>query len=202
MATDSSIICPKCKTPNVATAVFCANCGTRLGLDRDSGETVASEARSPSLQALDNRIRSGTNWFYWIAGLSIVNTVSYLAGSTYTFVVGLGATQVVDGFMAGAAESLPDAGTALRAVGVVIDLIIAGLFALFGYLGGKRYRWAIVTGLILYVLDGILLLLFGEFLGAAFHLWALISIWAALRALAQLRALDKPSTQSAIESAA
>ncbi len=148
---------------------------------------------------LEGRFKNGINWFYWIAGLSIINTVSYLASITFTFVIGLGATQLVDGFMGAAAEQFPQTGIALRVIGVLIDLCIAALFFLFGYLGRKKYRGAVITGMVLYALDGLLLLAFQDYFGAAFHVWALVSIWSGLKALGQLQASEKPAGAMAFE---
>ena len=39
--------------------------------------------------SLDSKIRSGINWYFWIAGLSLVNTIAYLLGISIAFVVGL-----------------------------------------------------------------------------------------------------------------
>jgi hypothetical protein len=149
---------------------------------------------------LDNRIRSGMGWFYAIAGLSIVNTVIYLAGARLTFVVGLGATQVVDGFTTGLIRSLGQGWSALRVLALGIDVALAGVFALFGYLGRKRYRWAIILGMVLYILDGLILLYFKDFLGAAFHAWALVGIWGGLKAIQDLKKLEEAGTSESIES--
>ena len=64
------------------------------------------------------RLRSGARWFYWVAGLSLVNTAAAFAGGHVHFMVGLGITQVVDAVAhrAGAAATLP---------ALVIDVMIA-----------------------------------------------------------------------------
>lgn len=142
--------------------------------------------------ALENKFRKGIGWFFWIAGLSIVNTISYLSGAKFAFVVGLGATQFVDGLMAGISTQLVESATLIRAIGVAIDLVIAGLFVLFGYLGRKRNRGMIVAGMVLYVADAILLAVFKDFMSVAFHAIALGAIWGGLKALNQMEALDRP----------
>ncbi len=151
---------------------------------------------------LERRFKNGVNWFYWIAGLSIVNSVAYLSGLTLAFVIGLGVTQIVDAFMGEVAKEFVQSATVLRVIGLFIDLCLAGVFLLFGYLGRKQYRAAIITGMVLYALDGILLLLFQDYLGGAFHVWALISIWSGLKALGQLQATSKTVGSQTIESPA
>jgi hypothetical protein len=95
--------------------------------------------------------RRGTNWFYWIAGLTIINTIISLTGGGISFSVGLAFAKVVD------AVGQALVGPARYAL-VLVDLIIAAVFVMFGVLGGKGQTWAILTGTILYVLDGLLLI--------------------------------------------
>lgn len=149
---------------------------------------------------LDGRIRNGANWFFWIAGLSLLNTVMYLFGITLTFVVGLGATQIVDGFMAGVAESLGQNWSIVRFIDFAIDVCIAGIFVLFGILGRKRHLWAVILGMVLYALDGIVLLLFRDYFGAAFHAWALLGIAGSLKPMGELKMLEEAGNSESIES--
>lgn len=139
---------------------------------------------------MENRLKSGVNWFFWIAGLSLVNTVTYLFGSSLIFVIGLGVTQIVDGVMSWLAMQVGQGGAVVRVIGVVIDIFIAGVFVLFGVLGRKRLYWAVLLGMVLYAVDGVILLLFKDLLGAAFHAWALLGIWGGLKAIKELKLLD------------
>jgi hypothetical protein len=149
---------------------------------------------------LDNKILNGANWFFWIAGLSILNSVIYLFGSSFTFIIGLGATQITDGLMMAISRRLITGGGVVRYIGLVIDLVIAGVFIALGVLGRKRLRWALITGLVLYIIDGIILLLFQDFLGAAFHAWVVISILASIGAYKKLKALEANGNTESIES--
>src|SRR5437868_5304346 len=57
------------------------------------------EARMAGAEALlGRRARSGANWFYWIAGLTALNSVLALSGSQTTFLSGLFVTQLIDAF--------------------------------------------------------------------------------------------------------
>jgi hypothetical protein len=149
---------------------------------------------------LDGKIRNGVNWFFWIFGLSLINTVVYLLGKTFTFVLGLGVTQIVDGFMYALASELGTGGSVVRLIGFVIDVFIAGIFLLIGILGRKRNRTAIIIGMILYAVDGIILLLFQDFLSAGFHAFALVGIWNGLRSISELGQLEKDGNSESIES--
>ena len=129
----------------------------------------------------------------------MVNTVIYLFGFTLTFVIGLGATQIVDGIMSGLATNLEQGGIVVRLIGLVIDFFIAGIFVLFGILGRKRFRWSIIFGMVLYAIDGVILVLFKDFFGAAFHAWALFGIWGGLKSINELKLLEASGDIEAIE---
>ena len=101
------------------------------------------------------------------------------------FIVGLGVTQIVDA-VAG------QVGGAGLAVGLVINVIVAAACVAFGVLGNQRKGWAIWMGMTLYALDGLLLLLFQDWLSVAFHGYALFRIYQGMGALKELEALDQP----------
>ena len=115
--------------------------------------TVEQQAAQAKL-VLTARVRNGVNWFYWIAGLSIINTIIYTFGGTIAFIIGLGATQFVDGITTGLINELgPSVSTVLRLAGFGVNIGIAGIFIVAGLLGRKLYRWALITGMVLYVFD-------------------------------------------------
>lgn len=141
--------------------------------------------------ALQAAARRGTDWFFWIAGLSVVNTIIYLTGSTTSFIVGLGITQVIDVLVNHIAQSLSGSSVAIfQFVGILVDLFIMGLFAGAGFLARKQVRWVVIVGMLLYVLDGILYVAAGEWLAILFHLWALFGLWNGFRALTALKKLQ------------
>ncbi len=153
----------------------------------DAAQLAAMQTR----MVLQGRMRSGMNWFYWIAGLSLINSGTYLFGASFTFVIGLGITQVIDAIFTAIAQELGSGSEWLRIVGVIMDLCVAGVFVLIGYVGRKRVRWPVLVGIVLYALDAVLMLVFKDFLGAAFHAWALFAIWTGLKAMGQLEAFEK-----------
>ena len=99
---------------------------------------------------LIRRTQAGANWFFYIAGLSVVNSIIFLLHQNIQFVVGLGTTQVINALSKG---SVP---------GIVLGVIVAGIFALFGVFARKGQIWAFWVGMVLYLLDGLLILLVGE----------------------------------------
>ncbi len=53
----------------------------------------------PSQEELFNKeaaVKSGANWFVWIAILSIINSVIVTMNGNLNFIIGLGITQIVD----------------------------------------------------------------------------------------------------------
>lgn len=159
-----------------------------IELEPEQKEGGRLEGFDPALQ---KELHSGASWFYWIAGLTVVNTVMAFSGSEKGFVLGLAFTQGLD---YGAREI----GLIGMLIAVVIDLLMIGGFITFGIFAGKGHKWAFITGLVIYGLDTLLVfaLLFadtGLLLGAVIHALALFYIIRGLRAaikLGQIPRLD------------
>ncbi|MEA5077760.1 MAG: hypothetical protein VB013_04245 [Anaerolineaceae bacterium] len=124
----------------------------------------------------DSKFKNAIGWFYWIGGLSFINSILALVKSTFSFIFGLGITQLVDGIAIGATERIQSETKIFYVFSLVISLIFSGLFVLFGYLGNKKKKGAIITGIILYGLDAILCLVLGAYLDGLFHVWALVGL--------------------------
>ena len=62
----------------------------------DAPETVLTEEqeRAVEIEKYRSAFLSGANWFFWIAGLSLVNSLIILFSGEWSFIVGLGATQI------------------------------------------------------------------------------------------------------------
>jgi hypothetical protein len=143
-------------------------------------------ATAPGLDQLRlaNAARSGAGWFYWIAGLSLINSALTLFGPGGGFVIGLGITQVFDVLGSGM-------GGAGRAVVMVLDLLAAGLFVLFGAFAARRHAWAFVLGMILYSLDALIFVHFRLWFSVGFHVFALFCIFGGFSANQKLKALNR-----------
>lgn len=141
-------------------------------------------------------VKSGANWFYWIAALSLINSFILIGGGSVNFIVGLAFTQFIDGFMI--AASGQNDFNAFRVLALVLNILIAGIFAMFGFFGGKGIVLAFIAGTVLYVLDALLYLFFGDLLAAGFHAFALIFIIRGLLSAVKLKAAIKnaPMVQS------
>jgi hypothetical protein len=131
---------------------------------------------------LERQFQTGYGWFYWIAGLSLINTLVYMFGLDWSFIIGLGITQILDS-IAYEVQGVS------RAIFLFINLIITGIFIVLALLSKRGYSWAFVVGMILYVLDGIIFILFQDWAGTAFHLLALYGIYMGLRANIRMKRL-------------
>lgn len=138
--------------------------------------------------ALERRMLSGANWFFWIAGLSLINSIIMLSNGRWSFLAGLGITQIIDALANQAAGEL---GSGATVIALIMDIIVAGVFVLFGFMARKRQGWAFITGMVLYGLDGLLFLLAQSWLSIAFHAFALYCIYQGLRAHNQLKELER-----------
>jgi hypothetical protein len=127
------------------------------------------------------QLRSGASWFYWIAGLSLVNSVMSLTGSGFGFALALGVTQILDSFARGL-------GPAGKGVALLLDVLVAGLFVFFGVFASKAHTWAFVLGMILFALDTLIVLLAQAWLSVALHGLALYFLFRGFQACRQLRA--------------
>jgi hypothetical protein len=140
---------------------------------------------------LENRFKNGAGWFFWIAGLSLVNSIILMVGGQWNFLIGLGITQVIDGIASGvAAEIGVDAATIIKILAFAADLVVAGVFVSFGVLARKGYKWSFIVGMILYALDGAIFLLVPDFLSIGFHLFALFGIYTGLQAYNKLMKME------------
>ena len=124
--------------------------------------------------------KNGASWFYWIAGLSLINTVTLLADSQWNFPVGLGVTQIIDAIAVGLQTSF---GKTPVYIALVLDILIAGVFVLFGKLANRKSNAAFILGMVIYSLDAIIILLFKDYVGFGFHVFALIFIFQGYKAI-------------------
>jgi len=158
-------------------------------------EQAPSQEQVALIQArlqVENQIKGGAGWFYWIAALSIINTVISMLGGGWSFIVGLGATQFVDGFASALANDIGSgAATVVKVIAFAVDAAIAAIFTVFGIFGRKGYKWAFVVGMLLYALDGLLFVWIGDLLSIGFHLYALYGLYKGLKATRQLDDMEQ-----------
>ena len=149
-----------------------------------------------------NRLHSGANWFFWIAALSVINSVLMATESSINFIFGLAATQIIDAlaYIFGQEIQLGAINT-LRIIGWGLNLLIVGIFVLFGVFAHKGKRWAFYAGMVLYMLDAVAALFVWDkpdLLSFAFHLIVIWGLAGGLRALSQLDRLDETLRQAGL----
>jgi hypothetical protein len=154
-----------------------------------TGQPVADEQKSRVLQAL----KGSASWFLMIAGLSMVNSILAMSGTSIRFIFGLGVAQIIDALA-------HQAGSPGYVLDLIINGIIAGVFVLFWNFARQGQRWAWYLGMAVYVVDGVLLLLFKDYLAIAFHAYALYRMSSGLKLLPILERLNQQSTTGAISS--
>lgn len=115
----------------------------------------------------EKQTQVGGDWFFWIAGFSVVNSLLAQFNANIHFVIGLGTTEVFDS----GALGVP------KAASIVLDILAAGFYVLYGLFARKGARWAFIVGAVFYLLDGLLLLAAKDWLAVAFHAYALFRIF-------------------------
>ncbi|MBI5822652.1 MAG: hypothetical protein HZB18_01395 [Chloroflexi bacterium] len=138
-----------------------------------SAEAQAELKKQELIQAY-NTVGSS---FYSIAAFSLINSIiNYFQGGIY-FPVGLGITQLIDALASLFQQEAPEAGAIFLAFNAGLNLVILVIVALFGFFIKKQIKWLIPVGVVLYLLDGLLVLMFRDYLGAGFHGYFLYRIW-------------------------
>ncbi len=155
-----------------------------LGLRDQIGAIAAAAVDPVEVEALEKRIKGCGSWFYWIAALTFLNSVSAFFGSEWGFYLGVSALQALD-------YAVQAAPTVVRAIVVSVDLSVAAGIAFLGYLAMRRQAWPFLLGVILYGLDTLLnvfaLLVGGSVIGLALHGWALFSLFLGFKAVREWR---------------
>lgn len=146
---------------------------------------ISVNAKVEQQMFVEKRRREGSNWFYWIAGLSLVNSAVVLFGGSWNFLIGLGMTQFVDGVALVIIDELgTDTTLVVSGIAFIIDLVIAGMFVLFGIFS-RKHKWGYIAGMIVYALDGLIFLIVPDYVSIGFHLFALFGIFAGYQAFRQ-----------------
>ncbi len=146
----------------------------------------------PEANSLQYSIKRGANWFYWIAALSLINSIIAIAGGHFIFLAGLAVSQIADGIAA-------HLGFVGPYFSIIIDVVVAVFVCGFGYFASHGSRAALIVGMFLYALDGAVFLLFSAYAPAVFHAFVLYQIvqgWRARQKLDRLRA-DSPTLAAA-----
>jgi hypothetical protein len=144
-------------------------------------------------EELTQSYKSGANWFYWIAGLTLVTSVIAFGGGGIRFLISLGITQIIDG----AADAISaDGGGAAKVFALVLALMISGVFIVFGVLANKKSLGAYIIGMVLFGLDGLLSLVFQDWIGVIAHGVILFFLFRGFQAGRELVSMEKTMSES------
>jgi hypothetical protein len=190
--TCTSYFCRQCPVQN-----GCPMCGAicrPLETPRPILPAAAPAPVSPSVPVdeIDDDVRKGANWFYWKAGLTVVNALLMFFGFRWTFFLGLTITQIFQGVadqIALETEITSDAPVTSTANPVNVLVLLISLFCsafmvMLGYYGGRGKKWALIVGLIIYAIDGVIYLLTASIFGFIIHA---IGIYCLVRAISATR---------------
>jgi len=156
---------------------------------------IAMQRVQATIAELTRRMKSGASNFYWIAALSVINSlVLGFGGNTY-FAVGLASTLFVDFLFVELTSSMTEGALVVKLVGLAISIFIAAIFVLFGFFANKGKRWAFIVGMVIYGLDTLLMLVLQQWIGLIFHGFFLFGLFGGLRALGELEKM-KPQRQT------
>ena len=140
------------------------------------------------VEEIQNKIKKAANWFYWIAALSIINSIlNFDTPSNIGFTAALGISQIVDGF-------IMDLYGSYHYYATIINVLISLVIAVIGYNARKANKTAFIIGLNVYALDGILFFYYNIWINFAFHILVLYFIYQGIPAINELKKLDLDSS--------
>ena len=140
-------------------------------------DTVTIGNKELLISDVTDRVRRNANWFYWIAGFSVANSVTNVLIQGYGMFVMLGTTQIVHSL----ALIVIEEGESLRGAALFISLffsiLAASIYVLFGYHARKLRMWAYYVGIPLYFLDALIFVLVQDWFGVGFHAIGLVILF-------------------------
>lgn len=137
------------------------------------------------------------NMFYWIAALSVVNSLCLLIIGKSTLIFGMAFTRYMDIFAIDQAQKVsPQAAMIIRIITISPDVLFAGLFFLFGYLGHRKNQKAVIAGIVLYALDAVIWLIYKDWLVNLFHIWMLVLLIPAAVSISKWKKLQASQLQN------
>lgn len=164
--------------------------------DRDDGLADAPAADSSRYEAakaalaLKAKGDAGANWFFVVAGLSLVNTIIAHIGGDRHFIVGLALTAIVDAIAKEIGKQQPDIATMAAGIAIGFSCFVALVAVLFGWMSRKRWLAPYAIGMVIYGLDGVLYFLLGDLLSGGFHIFALFSMFGGFNAYRNLSQIE------------
>lgn len=127
-------------------------------------------------------ILHGANWFFWLAILSLINTLLVFYYGLPNLPFALGITQWLDGTM-----GFGRSGVAMTTSALLVNILVAGVLAMFGLLARRGSDVAFVVGIFLYAIDAMLAIGLRDFFAFGVHLIGLFFLVKGLLASRHIR---------------
>ena len=125
-------------------------------------------------------ILHGANWFFWLAILSVINSLIVYQYQIPNMPIALAITQWLDGTSAGLNPTMSSSS-------LIINLLLAGVLAAFGLLARRGSDMAFVVGIFLYIVDAMLMIGLRDVFGFGVHLIGLFFLVKGLLASRHVR---------------
>jgi hypothetical protein len=157
---------------------------TPIAKESPTSDPGGAQVDQGELFTLTQQFKSSSSWFFWIAALSVVNSLIAVFGWSWRFMIGLGITSVADALSS-------ESGAMGKTISFVFTLLVAGLIVICGVLARNFFHWAFIVGMVIYALDGLLLLVAQDYLGVAFHAFVLFLLSKGIPASKKLSQLKR-----------
>lgn len=153
----------------------------------DKAEMSLAEQKATALAIVQSHLVRAANWFYWIAGLSLVNLGAITVGANFRFIIGLGFSELLGGV---AKELSAESGSN----GVLIaacagGVLLAAFFGACGWFARRPSMVAFIVGMVVFGLDTFIFIFSSDWLGVAFHVYATYCLWRGVTATRQYKAI-------------
>ena len=143
------------------------------------------------ISKMERQFKGGANWFFWIAGFSVLNSLIFRFGGTTSFLAGLGATQLIDGIASGIYAVLDPSMRPLTIVAAIgANLLVAAYYVALGIFARRRSRLSFALGLLSYTIDALIFLPVHDFWSFGFHIFVAIFLLAGMNGLHRLNELE------------
>ena len=153
----------------------------------NSEQAHLSEQKAAACAVVMTHIVRAANWFYWIAGLSLVNLAAIATGANFRFVIGLGFSEMLGGWAKNMTETAGSNGAILAACAGGVAL--TAFFAACGWFARRPSMVAFIIGMVVFALDTVVFVLAKDWIGVAFHAYAIYGLWRGIPAISQYKAI-------------
>ena len=141
-----------------------------------SGIVIANKSYPPNEVIVQSE--KAAQWFIIIAGFSLLNSILVYMGAEVNFVVGLGVTMLVDGVLLVSQGELSGlARILIQTIAIGFNVGVLVFFWIIWKKSKRGSRGAYLFGMIIYLLDSLLFLMVGDWVGVGFHLFFLFFIF-------------------------